>query len=75
MIKGIATCLKFEEFLEWYFSVDEVSAGVYKAIGKDKLGRSVEFIGTDPDSLLERCKKAAKEMVQPPNKNRLSLES
>jgi len=54
--------VKSEEFPEWRFSVDEVSAGVYKAIGKDKLGRSVEFTGTDPDFLLERCKKAAKEM-------------
>jgi len=42
----------------WTFDADEVSAGVYRVRGADEMGRSVEAIGTDPDALLEQCKKS-----------------
>ena len=43
----------------WSFSVEEVSAGVYRARGVDSAGRTVEATGSDPDRLLEECKQAA----------------
>lgn len=39
----------------WYFRIDEISNGAFQVSGKDKWGRTVEFSGTDPDELLERC--------------------
>lgn len=47
----------------WKFDVDEVSAGVYKVIGRDAAGRSVEKKGLDPEQLLEECKEAARSMT------------
>ena len=47
----------------WSFTIDEVSAGVYRVYGSDPSGRSVEADGTDPDALLEQCRVAAAEMV------------
>ncbi|HEY8463770.1 MAG TPA: hypothetical protein VIM29_07095 [Bacillota bacterium] len=55
--------LQFKELPGWNFTVDEVSAGVYKVIGKDPAGRSVERIGTDPDELIEKCKDYASRIV------------
>ncbi len=43
----------------WSFNVEEVSAGVYRVRGADRSGRSVEATGTDPDALLEQCKRDA----------------
>lgn len=55
---------KSEEKLEgWSFVVDEVSAGVYRASGVDRLGRSVGTEGTDPDTLLDHCRVLASEMM------------
>lgn len=56
--------IKFDELPNWCFDVDEVSAGVYKAYGSDKLGRSVEFTGADLDLLLKKCKNAAVEITK-----------
>jgi hypothetical protein len=44
---------------EWSFSVEEVSAGVYRARGVDLAGRTVEASGTDPETLLQECRRAA----------------
>ena len=44
---------------QWSFSVEEVSAGVYRAKGVDDAGRTVECSGTDPDSALAECQRAA----------------
>jgi len=46
----------------WFFRVDEVSAGAYLAEGIDVWGRRVSCSGTDPDELLERCVKDAREI-------------
>lgn len=56
--------IKFDELPGWCFAVDEVSAEVYKVIGKDKSGRNIELTGTDPDSLIEECKKSAEQMIR-----------
>ena len=60
--------LAFEELPGWHFDADEVSAGVFRATGFDQFGRSVEATGTDPNELLERCRRDAVKMVtaQPP---------
>jgi hypothetical protein len=48
--------LEYKELPGWHFFVDEISAGVYRAWGKDSLGHNIEVTGIDPDLLLERCK-------------------
>ena len=54
----------FQELPGWQFDADEVSAGVFRATGFDQFGRNVEVTGTNPDELLERCRKDAAEMVR-----------
>jgi len=51
-----------KELQSWSFHVEEVSAGVYQVIGVDTKGRRVEKKGSDPDTLLEDCKRAAAEI-------------
>jgi len=53
----------FPELPGWSFDADEVSAGVYRAFGRDRLGRNVEATGIDPDALIEKCRRAALEMM------------
>jgi hypothetical protein len=53
----------FPELPEWSFDADEVSAGVYRAVGRDRLGRNVEATGIDPDVLIEDCRRAARELM------------
>ncbi len=48
----------------WLFHIDEVSAGVYQVRGVDRAGRKVQKTGTDPDALLEECKRAAVKIIQ-----------
>lgn len=52
----------FPELSGWTFDIDEVSAGVYRVRGVDEAGRSVESTGTDPDAVLDDCKKAAEKI-------------
>jgi hypothetical protein len=40
----------------WFFRVEEISAGAYKASGVDAWGRLVESTGGNPDSVLADCK-------------------
>ena len=47
----------------WYFAVEEVSVGVYKVHGSDESERRVEITGTDPEALLEECKKYAARII------------
>jgi hypothetical protein len=49
----------FPELPGWSFDVDEVSANVYRAFGRDRAGRNVEATGLDPDTLVEKCRQAA----------------
>lgn len=48
----------------WSFDIDEVSAGVYRARGTDRKGRSIQKTGVDPEVLLADCRRAAAEMDQ-----------
>jgi hypothetical protein len=53
----------FPDLPDWSFEADEVSAGVYRAFGRDRAGRSVEAIGLDPDELIEKCKQKALQLI------------
>ena len=52
----------FPDLPGWSFHVDEVSMGVYEAIGKHVTGPSVYMKGQDPHALLEQCSVDAKRM-------------
>ncbi len=54
---------EFPELPGWSFDADEVSAGVYRAFGRDRAGRNVEVTGIDTDALIEKCKQAALQMM------------
>lgn len=57
--------VQFPELPGWLFDAEEVSAGVYRAFGKDEHGRSVEFLGpTDPLALIQQCRESALEIVR-----------
>jgi hypothetical protein len=47
----------------WVFAVDEVSAGVFEAVGRGPGGRSVSRKGTDPESLIAQCKEDARALA------------
>lgn len=55
--------VKYQDLPGWTFEVDEVSAGVYKVVGSDSDGHTVEKTGTGPDELLEQCKVWAYELI------------
>lgn len=48
-----------ESLAGWTFHVEEVSAGVFRVTGVDNSGRTLQLEGTDPDTLLEQCKRDA----------------
>jgi hypothetical protein len=54
---------EFPELPGWSFDAEEVSAGVYRAFGRDRAGRNVEATGLDPDGLLEKCRQAAVQIM------------
>jgi len=56
--------IQFTELTEWSFDADEVSAGVFMAVGSDRYGRRVEKTGTDPGALIEACKQDAIRMMR-----------
>ena len=47
----------------WSFKVVELSSGVYRIIGSDELGRKVDLIGEDPESLIKRFKQDALKLI------------
>lgn len=52
----------FSNLPAWTFEIEEVSAGVYKAIGTNLAGHSVKLSDTDYDALLSACRDAAQAM-------------
>lgn len=48
--------MNFEELPNWTFEVDETSANVYRVVGSDSAGRTVERQGLDPEALLKQVK-------------------
>jgi hypothetical protein len=56
----------FDELPGWTFTVEEISAGVYRVGGRDLAGRSVSLTGEDPDKLLQdACARAAENADSP----------
>jgi hypothetical protein len=53
----------FRELPDWSFDADEVSAGAYRAFGRDRAGRNVEAFGPDPEALIQKCRQAAFEIM------------
>lgn len=51
--------IKFDDLQGWEFDVREVSSGVYRANGADRLGHRAVVEGLDPDACLEECRAAA----------------
>jgi hypothetical protein len=51
------------ELYGWRFDSEEVSVGVYRVRGISEDGRSVEETGIDPEAVLERCRRAAMEIM------------
>jgi len=49
---------EFPELAGWRFLVQEISMGVYTAVGTNPCGEAIEMTGTDPDALLDECKEA-----------------
>jgi hypothetical protein len=47
----------------WYFRVEEVSAGSYRAEGTDLWGRRVSHSGADPDEALAKCTEYARGVI------------
>ncbi len=43
----------------WYFKLEEMSPGAYRAEGTDLWGRRVSYSGIDPDKALAKCKEYA----------------
>lgn len=54
----------FPELSGWSFDADEVSAGVFIAVGSDRFGRKIEKTGTDPDALIEACRQDVIRMMK-----------
>ena len=47
----------------WYFKVEEVSAGAYRAEGTDLWGRRVSYSGADADEALAKCTEYARGVI------------
>lgn len=53
----------YDELPGWTFEVSEASAGVYRVIGIDRLGRRAETTGSDLDASLAWCKSKAEQLA------------
>jgi hypothetical protein len=54
---------EFKELRDWSFAIDEVSAGVYRVVGRDLAGRTVEATGPRLKVVIEKCTQAAIQMM------------
>lgn len=52
-----------DDLSSWKFGVEEVSAGAWHVRGVDRVGRTVEASGSDPDALLAKLKSYAQEIA------------
>jgi hypothetical protein len=55
---------EFKELPGWSFAIDEVSASVYRVLGRDLAGRTVEATGPRLRVLIEKCMQAAIQMME-----------
>jgi hypothetical protein len=46
----------------WTFEMEEVSASVYEAVGRDRTGHCVSAKGVDPDKVIDECKQEARKV-------------
>ena len=53
----------FPDLPDWRFETDEVSASVYKVVGRDSADRTVSATGTDPEALLQQCLEDARRIM------------
>ena len=54
---------EFKELPDWSFAIDEVSAGIYRVVGRDLACRTVEATGPRLKVLIEKCMQAAIQMM------------
>ena len=54
----------FSDLPSWEFDLDEVSAGVYEVIGRNKSGLCVQSKGIDLDVITEECIVEARKLEQ-----------
>lgn len=59
--------LTFADAPGWTFDLDETSTNVYRILGHHSDGRIVELSGTDPEDLIERCRREAMKMLSAPD--------
>lgn len=52
------------DLLGWTFTVEEVSAGVYRGHGEDRDGPTVELTRTDPDEAMRLLHERAREVIR-----------
>ena len=57
--------LSFPDLSSWSFRVEEISAGVYRVVGKNIDGRTVESDGTDVDEVIRDCAEMARRQSPP----------
>ena len=55
---------KFNELPGWSFFIQKVSAGVYRVLGRDLAGRTVEATGPRLKVQIEKCMQAARQMME-----------
>ena len=56
--------ITFPDTHGWEFYVDEVSVNVFQVKGKNTQNKTVEITGTDPETLIKKCREIAKEMIE-----------
>jgi hypothetical protein len=52
----------YPDLPEWTFEADEVSAGVYEVVGRDRHGNVVSSKGTNLDDLYRDCREKAQKL-------------
>jgi hypothetical protein len=52
----------FPSLPDWVFDIEEVSAGVYEVVGRDRAGHIVSAKGSDPYQLIDECQDRAKKI-------------
>ena len=49
----------YPDLPDWVYEIDEVSAGVYEVVAKDKSGHEISRSGIDVAAIIEDCKRQA----------------
>ena len=53
----------FPELPGWSFDAEEVSAGIYRAFGRDQSSRNVDASGSVPETLIEKGRQTALQIM------------